>query len=245
MDILVFSPHPDDCEIACGGTILLSVKQGMEVAVADMSEGECSSRGSPEERKTEKDKATGLLGIQERVSLCMPDTQIGSLPPHRSVVIDLIRKVRPRIILAPYREDRHPDHEAAGRLIREACFYAGVASMGRGEPFRPDRVYYYMSHSPFAPSFVIDITSVWEQKIAVINAYMTQFFNEDPETKPTAISNPEFLRYHEARSVYYGAMIGVSHGEPFFSVGPISLHALPGIERPRSPDGWPPSYKCF
>lgn len=245
IDVLAFSPHPDDAELGCGGSLILSSGKGFKIAIADLSEGECSSRGTCEQRKGEKHSASALLGLSDRFPLGMPDTRIGSSTSHRPAVIDLIRKVRPRIVLAPYWKDRHPDHGAAGRLIREACFYAGVASTGNGEPFRPDRVYYYMCHSPFEPSFVVDITSVWAQKLAVINAYRTQFFNENPEMKPTAISNPEFLRYHEARCVYFGTMISVAYGEPFFSVEPLSPGTLPGLESPLPSDKQTPPYRCF
>jgi bacillithiol biosynthesis deacetylase BshB1 len=244
--ILAFSPHPDDAELGCGGSILLAVQRGIKVGVADMSEGEHSSCGSPEERRKEKEAASGLLGINDRFSLNLPDGGIGTSPAHRLALVDLIRKVRPRIVLAPYGEDRHPDHEAAGRLVREASFFAGVADIGKGQPFRPDRVYYYMSHSPFTPAFVIDISPVWTQKLAVIGAYRTQFFNDETGVGKTAISDPAFLRYHESRSVYFGAMIGVPYGEPYYSTGPLGFGGLPGSELPRSTTSpWSPQYRCF
>jgi bacillithiol biosynthesis deacetylase BshB1 len=245
LDILAFSPHPDDAELGCGGSILLAVQHGIKVGVADMSEGEHSSCGSPEERRKEKETASVLLGINYRFSLHLPDAGIGTSPAHRLVLIDLIRKVRPRIVLAPYGEDRHPDHEAAGRLLKEACFFAGVADIGKGEPFRPERVYYYMSHSPFTPVFVIDISPVWAQKLAVIGAYRTQFFNDEPGVGKTAISDPAFLRYHESRSAYFGAMIGVPYGEPYYSIGPLGFGKMPGIEMSLSSGQWSPKYRCF
>ena len=245
LDILAFSPHPDDAELGCGGSILLAVQQGIKVGVADMSEGEHSSRGSPEERRKEKETASGLLGINNRFSLNLPDAGIGTSPAHRLPLIDLIRKVRPRIVLVPYGEDRHPDHEAAARLVKEACFFAGVADMGEGKPFRPDRVYYYMGHSPFTPAFVIDVSPVWEQKLAVIGAYRTQFFHDEPGEGQTAISDPAFLRYHESRSAYFGAMIGVSYGEPYYCTGPLGLRGIPGSEQPRPIGPWLPKYRCF
>jgi bacillithiol biosynthesis deacetylase BshB1 len=245
IDILAFSPHPDDAELGCGGSLFLSIKEGLTVAIADLSEGECSSRGTCAQRKEEKLSASGLLGLSDRFSLGLPDTKIGLEPSQQDTVIELIRGVRPRMVLAPYWKDRHPDHERAGQLIRAACFYAGVASIGRGRPYRPESIYYYMVHSPLEPSFVVDITSVWEKKCEILRAYRTQFFNEDPEMKPTAISNPEFLRYHEARCTYFGAMIGVTYGEPFFCAGPLAARGLLGVENTRPDKGGFPFYKSI
>jgi bacillithiol biosynthesis deacetylase BshB1 len=245
VDILAFSPHPDDAELGCGGSLFLSARKGLRVDIVDLSEGECSSRGTSAQRKEEKLKATELLGLSDRFSLRLPDTKIGLEPSHLTTVIEIIRKTRPRSVLAPYWKDRHPDHENAGQLIREACFYAGVASTGRGRPHRPESMYYYMVHSPFEPSFVMDITPVWEQKCEILRAYRTQFFNEDPGMNPTAISNPEFLRYHEARCVYFGAMIGAAYGEPFFCSGPLPVRGLPGLEYPRPDKGGLSLYKSI
>jgi len=245
MDILAFSPHPDDAELGCGGSLFLSIKEGVRVAIADLSEGECSSRGTAEQREKEKLSASGILGLSDRFSLRLPDTKIGLEPSHQNIVIKFIRDIRPRIVLAPYGKDRHPDHERAGQLIRAACFYAGIASVGRGRPWRPESIFYYMIHSPIEPSFVVDVTSVWERKLAVINAYRTQFFNECPEMKPTAISNPDFLRYHEARGIYFGAMIGVTYGEPFFCAGPLAEKGLPGAGNICPDKGGLPVYKSI
>ncbi|MRR07906.1 MAG: bacillithiol biosynthesis deacetylase BshB1 [Deltaproteobacteria bacterium] len=245
IDILAFSPHPDDAELGCGGSLLLSRGKGLRIAIADLTEGECASRGTPEQRKEEKSRASSVLGLINRFSVGLPDTKIGLEPSHQDTVIELIRAVRPRIVLAPYGKDRHPDHERAGQLVRAACFYAGVAGIGKGAPYGPEEVYYYMVHSPFEPSFVVDITPVWDEKCEALNAYRTQFSREDPDMRPTAISNPEFLRYHEARSVYFGAMIGVTYGEPFFCRGPLAASGLPGVKGGRPDKAGLPVYRSM
>ena len=245
IDILAFSPHPDDAELGCGGSLLVSAKNGLKTVIVDLSEGECSSRGSLAQRKEEKEKAAELLGLSDRLSAGLPDTGIGAERSHLETVIGIIRKIRPRLVLAPYWKDRHPDHENASRLIREACFYAGVASMGEGRLHRPESIYYYMIHSPFGPSFVVDISSVWERKCEVLNVYRSQFFSEGTGMNQTAISNPQFLRHHEARCVYFGAMTGASYGEPFFHQGPLPVLLLPGLENPRPDNDGPPLYKSF
>ncbi len=245
IDILAFSPHPDDVELGCGGSLFIAARNGSKILIADLSEGERSSRGTPELRRDEKKKASELLGLSGRLSAGLPDTGIGAERSHLHTVIDIIRQTRPRLVLAPYGQDRHPDHENASRLIREACFYAGVASMGEGRPHRPESVYYYMIHSPLEPSFVVDISSVWEKKLEIINTYQSQFFVGGDDKNPTAISNPQFLRYHEARCIYFGAMTGFAYGEAFFHQGPLPAKQLPLFENLRPGKDDPPTYKTF
>lgn len=244
IDVLAVSPHPDDAELGCAGSLILAVGRGMRVAIADLSEGEMSSRGSPGLRAAEKTRAAERLGLCARYSVGLPDGRIGADPQHRLPLIELIRRTRPRLVLAPYKEDRHPDHVAASRLVVDACFWAGVSKIGAGQPHRPERVYQYMIHQPFSPSFVLDISSVWDRKLAVISEYRSQFF--DPERQaPTAISGAAFLRHVEASSVVLGAMIGARHGEAFHLPGPVPLTGLPGLDGDRPAPGGLPPYSVF
>lgn len=244
LDILVFAPHPDDAELGCAGSLILAADQGLRVAVADLTEGERASRGTPERRAREKNKASELLGLCERFSVGLPDTEIGNDPAQRLPIIQLIRETRPRIVLAPYEPDRHPDHVATNKLVRDACFFAGVKKVGTGDPYRPERVYHYMIHRPFSPSFVIDVSSVWERRMAAVTAYASQFHSEENEPK-TVISQPSFLRLVEARAIYYGAMIGTAYGEPFYMPGPVPLHEFPGLTGPHLPPGELPTYSMY
>ncbi len=243
IDILAFSPHPDDAELGCGGTLILSAKKELRTVIADLTNGECSSRGTSDQREEEKLISSKIIGLTDRFSLGLPDTKIGLEQSHLEKVVDVIRKTKPTIVLAPYWKDRHPDHENAGKLVQSACFYAGVASIGKGRPYRPAEVYYYMIHTTFEPSFVVDISSVWEQKSEVLQAYRTQFFNKNKEENPTSISNPEFISYIESRAIYFGAMTGVKYGEPFFCRGPVPATALPGLDSPRTDSNIPNQYK--
>ena len=244
LDILAFSPHPDDAELGCGGSLILAADAGLRVAIADLSEGEMASRGTAEQREREKQKATDLLGLCTRLSVGLPDTEIGTDPAHRLPVIQLVRETRPRIVLAPYWKDRHPDHAAAGKLVQEACFFAGVSKVGEGQPHRAERVYYYMLHHPFTPSFVVDISSVWERKMAVVVAYRSQVQSESGGVE-TALSRPEYMRFIKARAIYYGAMIGAGYGEPFYSPGPVPLRGLPGLTGPPPPPDKLPPYRVY
>lgn len=244
LDILVFSPHPDDAELGCGGSLILAADQGLRVAVADLSAGERSSRGTLEERGQEKQKAAELLGLRARFCLGLPDTDIGVDPAQRMPLIQIIRELRPRIVLAPYWEDRHPDHAAAGHLIRQACFLAGVSRVGSGSPYRPEWVYYYMLHQPFEPSFVVDVSTVWERRIAAVLAYRSQFLAEGAEP-PTALSRPDFTRFLEARAIYFGAMIGAAYGEAFYLPGPLPSRQIPGLSDVPPPSGVLPPYRVY
>jgi bacillithiol biosynthesis deacetylase BshB1 len=244
LDILAFSPHPDDAELGCAGSIILAAQKGLRVAIVDMSEGELSSRGTAVQRGKEKRRASALLGRCERFSLHLPDSRIGTNPAHRLSLIQTIRKTRPRIILAPYWKDRHPDHVATSKMVKEACFYAGVARIGRGKPFWPEHLFYYMLHHPFEPSVVVDISSVWQLKMDVLAAYHSQF-QEDGRGLRTVLNQPEFMRFIEARAIYFGATIAVAYGEPFFVPGPVALRDLAETILQTPKRRGPPPYSMF
>ncbi len=231
LDILAIAAHPDDAELGCGGSLLLAAGKGLSVAIADLSMGEMSSRGTVESRQMEAKNATHILGLKERRNLGFPDSQIGSDSSHLQSLIQLIRETRPRIVLAPYWEDRHPDHQATARLVKEACFFAGVAKIGDGEPYRPTRLFSYMLSYPFTPSFVLDISAVWERKMEAIRAYQTQFRSSE-DGIATALSQPGFLKFVEARAIWFGAMIGAAYGEPYYMPGPVPMAELPGAIAP-------------
>jgi bacillithiol biosynthesis deacetylase BshB1 len=244
VDILAFSPHPDDAELGCGGSLLLAAQQGRQVVVADLSAAEKSSRGTPEQRQREKEEAGQRLGLSARLAVGLPDTEIGTQPAHRASLIQLIREIRPRIVLAPFEQDRHPDHAAASKLVTEACFLAGVSQVGSGQPHRPERVIYYMIHYPFEPSFVVDISGVWDQKMAVLAAYQSQF-TPDSSGFQTTISQPNFLRFIHARAIVFGALIGAAYGEAFYVPGPVPLRGLPGLDYAPPQPGRLPPYSPF
>lgn len=226
LDILAFAPHPDDAEIGCAGALALATRSGRRAAIADMTAGEMSSRGDAETRKREANEAAQILKLHERYGLGLPDTRIGTDESHRYAVVELIRKTRPRVVLAPYGQDRHPDHRATSSLVREACFYAGIAKAGSGDPFRPSALHYYQIHTPFIPDFVVDISAVWMLKKRSIAAFASQFDSQETDSG-TALSSGRFLRSHEAAAVTAGAMIGVDYGEIYCSAGPIAMQELP------------------
>ena len=247
LDILAFAPHPDDAEIGCAGSLILAAARGERVAVADLTAGEGSTRGTVENRAQETAAASAHLGLCARYALGLPDMGLGATLEQRQPLIDLIRATRPRIVLAPYPEDRHPDHLAAGRLVADACHLAGIAKAGSGPPHRPERLYYYMLYTlrqPFAPSFVLDVSAVWEQRLAALRAYRSQFSAEGGGPG-TVLLRPEFERFLTVKAAWFGAMIGVAYGEPFYTPGPVALREFPGLLDERLPPGTLPGHRLY
>jgi N-acetylglucosamine malate deacetylase 1 len=239
VDLLSVGAHPDDAEMGCGGALLLAADRGLQVGVVDLTDGEAATRGSPDMRMEERRRAGELLRLTARERIGLPDAALGTSAEHRLALVEVIRSLRPRVVLAPYPEDRHPDHAAAGRMTREACFLAGVARIGRGEGHRPARLYHYMLHHPFTPSFVVDVSAVWDRKMEAIRAYQSQFGATGDRT--TEIGGPRFVELLEARAAVHGAMIGAERGEPFYQPGPVALASLPGLEA----DAPAPRYGMF
>lgn len=246
VDVLALAAHPDDAEAGCGGALLLAADAGARTAIADLTAGEASTHGTPQERAVERDRASGLLGLAHRVTLDLPDTALGTDPSHRVAVVTLLRELRPRVLLAPYPSDRHPDHAAAGRLAREACFLAGVQRFGAdgdpADPHVPQRLYHYMLHEPFAPTFVVDVAAVWERRTAALEAYASQF-GRPAGDRGTAIAGRAFLDMLDARAIAHGALVGAARGEAFHCPGPLRVGALPGLDDPRHPG--PPPYRAY
>lgn len=235
LDVLAIGAHPDDIELACGGAVIKLVKQGHRVGIVDLTEGELGTRGTPEIRAKEAQEATRILGVQCRECLRLPDGNIENSPENRSRLIRAIRKYRPDVLLFPFHTDRHPDHANAHVLCREAWFSSGLEKVEtlenniRQEAYRPRNYYSYMQWVEFIPSFVVDITDEFEQRMAAVKAFKSQVYNPESDERETALSNPEFLEMLQTRFAYYGDRIGKKYGEPFFSFSLVEvtdLHSL-------------------
>jgi len=242
-----YGPHPDDVELFCGGTMARLARLGYRTAIVDISEGELSSRGTVETRRAEAAAAAGELGVERRLNLGLPDGAIEDTPGNRLRVVASIRELRPRLVLLPHDEDRHPDHEGASRLIRAAAFQAGLEKVDTGQPpHRVELLLHYMCHHPFAPSLVVDISEDQPAKERAIACYRTQFavgtlsgaaVGIDPADGPeTPISTPLFLERLLARSRHFGGLAGVAHGEPFLTRTPPRVDdpmaLIPGARGP-------------
>ncbi len=222
LDILVFAAHPDDAELAMGGTIAKLTKAGLKIGIIDLTKGELGTRGTPEIRLTEAQNASEILKITHRENLGFKDGTIKVNDVYLIKVISRIRKYQPQIIFAPYFNDRHPDHVGCGLLIKEAMFFSGLTKIVTEEkgiiqnPYRAKKLFYYMQTYEFKPSFIIDISDTFDIKMRAIKAYESQFHNPNSTEPETFISQPKFLKFIESRAKVYGFKIGKDYGEPFF-----------------------------
>ena len=216
LDVLAVGPHPDDAELGCGGTLAQLAGRGYRVAILDLTEAALSTQGSLPTRQAEAAAAARILGNLPRHQLGLWETAILSSPDALPKLVKFIRRHRPYLVLAPYGEERHPDHNDASELVRRACFWAGVAKYGgRQPPFRPHRLVYYYLHRVADVSLVVDISAGFERKLKAIRAYRSQFSPPPDGSGATFISRPEFLESIIARARYYGSLIGAEYGEPF------------------------------
>ena len=223
--MLAFGTHPDDLEITCGGTLLHLRRQGSRVGAVDLTRGELGTRGSAETRTRETEAANRILKFEFRVNLGIPDGNIELSQENLLAVIRQIRQHRPWLVIAPHWEERHYDHVHASRLISEAAFYSGLTKIATGQPaWRPFRVMYYLGRIGVRPSFIVDISETFADKMNALRCYATQVAagkkvkaeaRADKAGPATLISTPYAMEVFETLTKYYGAMIGAAHGEPF------------------------------
>lgn len=229
LDLLVVAAHPDDAEISSAGLILKSIAEGKKVGILDLTAGELGTRGSVEIRAHEADAATKILGLHIRENLAFQDARFRNDDLHRSAIIRFLRTYQPDIVVANAPQDRHPDHGRAAEVVREACFYSGLPKFqtflpdGTLQPaFRPRRLFHYIQDQYIQPTFVVDITPYFEQKIAAIKAYSSQFYNPHSDEPETHISTQRFMHFIEARARSMGHFIGVEFGEGYYYPNPLN-----------------------
>lgn len=223
VDVLVFGPHPDDVEILAGGLILASRARGYTVGIIDVTRGEAGTRGTPAQREAEARLGAERLDVAFRENLGLPDGSVRPTLEARDLVIDAIRRHRPRLLVAPVPRGDHPDHAHTGALVKEARFLAGARRIGpAGEPWRPGRCLFYPSRQMEAPSLIVDISDVFDAKMHAIRAHASQFHVAGSDDYRTPISSPDFLTEVEATARHFGAMIGARFGEPYLLEGPIA-----------------------
>jgi bacillithiol biosynthesis deacetylase BshB1 len=216
VDVLAIGAHPDDVDMTCGGTLAKLVARGKTVAILDLTRGEMGTRGTPELRAQEARAAAEVLGVSDRVTLDFGDGRLENNAENRCKVIEEVRRFRPTLILTHYWEDLHPDHAAAGQLVRSIMYPVGFANYpAQGEPYRPNEVLFFMAHTPFEPSFIVDIDGFHERKMDAVRCFASQIFQDNSSEPATQISHPDFLTRLEARARHYGNLIGRSFGEPF------------------------------
>lgn len=219
LDVLAVFSHPDDAELSVAGTLLKLKSLGYRTGVIDMTRGEMGTRGSPEIRAREALEAARLLKLDVRLNLEHPDGHVWLTEESRKDLVRVIRRHRPRVLLTTHWDDPHPDHANTCRIVRDA---ARLATMGRydAEAALPAVKMPAVMHSIYSrlvlPSFIVDVTDFVEEKMRAIKAHASQFFNAGSEEPITRISEEGFLDQIEYRMRYFGSLIGVKAGEPFY-----------------------------
>jgi bacillithiol biosynthesis deacetylase BshB1 len=231
-DVLAIAAHRDDVEQTCGGTLLRMAARGLRTAILDLTQGEAGTRGSAEERGREAAEAARLLGVGWREALDLPDGAVENSFENRVKIARVLRQIRPRVVILPYWQARHPDHSIVATLGYEACFLAGLAKTpalspaapSGGErldpepailqPHRPFKIVYASLYADVRPSFVVDITPFIEQRHAALMAYTSQYANQ-AAGGGLFVPEEEIRERTFAEARHYGLLAGVKYGEPF------------------------------
>jgi len=219
VQVLAIAAHRDDVELTCGGTLARAAALGQATGIIDLTKGETGTRGTAELREREASRAAEILGVRERVNLGFPDAGIFNTNETRAALVREIRRLQPAVVLAPALSGRHPDHRITAELVRDACFLAGLAKYAPGSAaHRPKKVLHCLSYREdhVKPTFVVDVSDVFEKKMAAIQAYESQFAGavQAGEVFPTTESLFDVIRHHAA---HYGSLIRVRYGEPFLT----------------------------
>lgn len=224
LDILIFGAHPDDAEIGMGGTIAKHAAAGKRVGVCDLTLAEMSSNGTPELRQQEAAEASRALGLVYRSNLRLPDRGLLRAPDAVDRMVGEIRRCRPRIVFAPYWQDRHPDHVAASRLAEEAVFNAKLRRYlpEAGPAHNVERLYFYFINDVADPEVAVDVSDVYEAKRNSLRAYASQFTaGGDAVATPL---NQGYLERVEARDSLLGQRVSARYAEGFASKLPHLVH---------------------
>jgi len=214
-DILAIAAHRDDVEQTCGGTMLRSAARGLRTAILDLTQGEAGTRGTAAQREAEAAEAAQILGVTSREALDIPDGCVENTYENRVKIVQVLRRIRPRVVILPYWAGRHPDHYTTATLGYEACFISGLVKMDiPGEPHRPYKILYASLYADVRPSFVVDITPHIEQRYQALAAYRSQYASQ-------SAGNSIFVREDDIRertfatARHYGLLAGVRYAEPF------------------------------
>lgn len=219
VDILAIAAHRDDVELTCAGTLLKAVDAGYRTGILDLTAGESGSRGSAKLRAEEAERAAVILGVVERRNAELPDAHLHNTDEARRAIVQQIRYFAPQMVILPFPVGRHPDHRIASELGRDACYLAGLPRYeAEGAPHRPHKLLYALAYreDPIKPTFVVDISSQFERKLAAIKCYGSQFDGAKAagEIFPTG---QDLYSLVAVQNAHYGSLIRTQYGEPFFT----------------------------
>ena len=217
LDLLAIGPHPDDVELTSGGTLLKMAEEGYRTGILDLTQGETGTRGTPETRLREAARAAKILRVRIRRNLGLPDARLEPHEEYKKAIAGIIRELRPRTVILPYWDGRHPDHYTAAKLGYEACFIAGLKNYPlEGDAFRPYKILYAAAYADVRPTFAVDITKQFATRRHAILAYASQFRPPVKERRSKVflpLNELEEKMNHQA--LHYGRMIGVRYAEGF------------------------------
>jgi bacillithiol biosynthesis deacetylase BshB1 len=225
LDVLIVAAHPDDAEISAGGILLTLRDAGRAFGIVDLTRGEMGTRGTSADRAREVAAANAILRPAVRENLELPDGRVAVTVEARERLAALIRRHQPDVLLAHHVEDLHPDHQACGRLAREAWYLSGLQRLaGPGETARrPKRLYHFLGHVPTEPTFVVDIGRVWEEKKRLVQCYASQLRPDGAGDRGQHfLFGADILQRMETRARFFGERIGARYGEPLVHVGPLA-----------------------
>ena len=227
LDILALAAHRDDVEQTCGGTLLKMAERGYRTGILDLTQGEMGTRGTAEDRAREAADAARILKVSCRRALDIPDGRVENTWENRLKVVRVLRELRPRVLILPYWEGRHPDHYTASVLGYEAAFLSGLAKLDlashpavaadtqeRLAPHRPFKIIYASLYRDVRPSFVVDISEQFETRFASLMAYKSQFADQQAGSGIFP-AQAEIRARVESMARFYGMLGGVTYGEPF------------------------------
>jgi bacillithiol biosynthesis deacetylase BshB1 len=227
VDVLLFGAHPDDVEWGAGGTILKLKANGTSFGIVDLTRGEMGSRGTTEEREKEAQDAALWMGAAFRESLDLPDCGVMDSVENRKQIASVIRRYRPKLVLAPYWQDRHPDHAATGHLVRNAAIHCTLRkSNDPNLPHKPSAYLYYLLHHFTPPSMVVDISDVYHRKLELLRMHASQFARTAEGFGVLPLGMNDYLFGLESRDRFFGSLIGVHHAEAFVTEAPLKLGSL-------------------
>jgi N-acetylglucosamine malate deacetylase 1 len=226
VDVLLFGAHPDDVEWGAGGIALLLRDAGISFAIVDLTNGEMGSRGTLEQRQVEAASAAELLRAT-REALNLPDCGLVDSPENRRIVARAIRRHRPGLVIAPFWEDRHPDHAAAGLMVRNAQLYCALKKLDDpNPPHKPHAFLFYPLHKFERPTFVVDTTKVFQLKLDLLRIHSSQFSKTAEEFGVIAQGIGDYLFGLESRDRYFGSLAGARFGEALIADQPIRLAGI-------------------
>lgn len=221
IDCLAFGAHPDDVEASCGGLLIKLNKLGFKTGTIDLTDGGLGTNGTVEIRAEEAKKGSEIMGDQFRLNVGIPEAEIVDDIETRKLIVHLIRLFQPDMLLLPHLLDRHPDHIDTSRVVTSSVFFSGLGKfLPEVEKYRPKWVMSYALHQEFDPSFIVDISNEYEQKVKALLAHESQFKGENK----SYISTGTFLDYWEARAKRFGYMIGTKYGEPYKVNGTVGIN---------------------